>query len=206
MAATPSGPAYFSRKFKAPIIPIFIVRKEGYYGHQAIVKDPIYYEDTGDRQLDDYRVTLKMTRIVEEVIRNILITGYGSSIAGIRHTHLQERSRSMLRNKGFQMIVGAIVITGVIIAWLMLGGEAPSNNPVQKESSGANAKVRNSTLAREVDGKKVWEFTVEEVEQIKSSGEAVLKGVKGKIYREDGSVLEVVAGGGKVKMRQRILN
>ena len=60
---------YFSRKFKAPIIPIFIVRKEGYYGHQAIVKDPIYYEDTGDRQLDDYRVTLKMTRIVEEVIR-----------------------------------------------------------------------------------------------------------------------------------------
>ena len=96
----------------------------------------------------------------------------------------------MLRNKGFQMIVGAIVITGVIIAWLMLGGEAPSNNPVQKESSGANAKVRNSTLAREVEGKKVWEFTVEEVEQIKSSGEAVLKGVKGKIYRD---------GGGKVK-------
>ena len=76
----------------------------------------------------------------------------------------------MLRNKGFQMIVGAIVITGVIIAWLMLGGEAPSNNPVQKESSGANAKVRNSTLAREVDGKKVWEFTVEEVEQIQVLG------------------------------------
>ena len=60
---------FFPEKFKAPIIPIFIVRKEGYYGHQAIVKDPIYYEDTGDRQLDDYRVTLKMTRIVEEVIR-----------------------------------------------------------------------------------------------------------------------------------------
>lgn len=105
----------------------------------------------------------------------------------------------MLRNKSFQMILGAIVIAGVIIAWLMLGGEAPSNNPVQKESSGTNAKVRNTTLAREVDGKKVWEFTVEEVEQIKSSGEAVLNGVKGKIYREDGSVLEVVAGGGRVK-------
>ncbi|MCD7874504.1 MAG: LPS export ABC transporter periplasmic protein LptC [Acidaminococcaceae bacterium] len=105
----------------------------------------------------------------------------------------------MLRNKGFQMIVGTIVIAGIIIAWLMLGGEAPSNDPVQKETTGANAKVRNTTLAREVDGKKVWEFTVEEVEQIKSSGEAVLKGIKGKIYREDGSVLEVVAGGGRVK-------
>ena len=46
----------------------------------------------------------------------------------------------MLRNKGFQMIVGAIVITGVIIAWLMLGGEAPSNNPVQKKALGRMLK------------------------------------------------------------------
>ena len=50
MASTPTGPAYFSRKFNAPIVPIFIVRKEGNYGHLAIVKDPIYYEDTGDRK------------------------------------------------------------------------------------------------------------------------------------------------------------
>lgn len=69
MAATPQGPAYFARKFKAPIIPIFIIRKKGLYGHMAIVKDPIYYEDTGDTKADDYTVTLKMTRVVEEVIR-----------------------------------------------------------------------------------------------------------------------------------------
>lgn len=69
MASTPTGPAYFARKFKAPIIPMFIIRKEGYYGHQAIVKDPIYYEDTGDRKVDDYNVTLKMTQVVEEIIK-----------------------------------------------------------------------------------------------------------------------------------------
>ncbi|MEG0970328.1 MAG: lysophospholipid acyltransferase family protein [Acidaminococcaceae bacterium] len=69
LASTPGGPAYFARKFKAPIIPIFIVRKEGYYGHQALVKEPIYYEDTGDRLADDYNVTLRMTQVVEEVIR-----------------------------------------------------------------------------------------------------------------------------------------
>ena len=69
MASTPAGPAYFARKFNAPIIPIFIVRKPGDYGHLAIVKDPLYYEDTGDRKADDYKVTLKMTRIVEEVIK-----------------------------------------------------------------------------------------------------------------------------------------
>ena len=69
MAATPAGPAYFARKFKAPIIPTFIVRKEGYYGHQVIVKDPIYYEDTGDKKADDYNVTLKMTKLIEEIIK-----------------------------------------------------------------------------------------------------------------------------------------
>ena len=33
---------------------------------------------------------------------------------------------------------------------------------------------------------------------ISGSGEAVMKGVKGKIYREDGSVIDVTAGGGKI--------
>ncbi|MDD4321441.1 MAG: lysophospholipid acyltransferase family protein [Acidaminococcaceae bacterium] len=69
MASTPTGPAYFARKFNAPIIPIFIVRKPGDYGHLVIIKGPLYYEDTGDRKADDYKVTLKMTKIVEEVIK-----------------------------------------------------------------------------------------------------------------------------------------
>ncbi len=69
MASTPAGPAYFARKFKAPIIPIFIVRKPDDYGHLAIVKDPIRYEFTGDQKADDYNVTLKMTQEVEQIIR-----------------------------------------------------------------------------------------------------------------------------------------
>ena len=36
---------------------------------KAITGIPIYYEDTGDRKVDDYNVTLKMTQIVEEVIK-----------------------------------------------------------------------------------------------------------------------------------------
>ena len=69
MASTPQGPAYFARKFKAPIIPIFIVRNPDGYGHKAIVKDPIRYEFSGDNKLDDYNVTLKMTQEVEKVIK-----------------------------------------------------------------------------------------------------------------------------------------
>jgi KDO2-lipid IV(A) lauroyltransferase len=69
MASTPTGPVYFARKFKAPIIPMFIVRRENYYGHQAIVKDPIYYENTGDQKADDYNATLKITQAIEEIIK-----------------------------------------------------------------------------------------------------------------------------------------
>ncbi|MCQ2373660.1 MAG: lysophospholipid acyltransferase family protein, partial [Phascolarctobacterium sp.] len=69
MASTPAGPAYFARKFKAPIIPIFIVRNPDGYGHKAIVKDPIRYEFTGDQKADDYNVTLKMTQEVEKIIK-----------------------------------------------------------------------------------------------------------------------------------------
>ncbi|MCH3950540.1 MAG: lysophospholipid acyltransferase family protein [Acidaminococcus sp.] len=69
MASTPEGPAYFARKFNAPVIPIFIVRRPGGYGHQVFVKDPIYYENTGDQKHDDYVITLKMTQEVEKIIR-----------------------------------------------------------------------------------------------------------------------------------------
>ena len=69
MASTPPGPAYFARKFKAPIIPIFIIRKPNDYGHQVFVNEPIYYENTGDQKQDDYNVTLKMTQAVEKIIK-----------------------------------------------------------------------------------------------------------------------------------------
>ena len=39
------------------------------YGHQVFVKEPIYYEDTGNQEKDDYRITLKMTQEVEKIIR-----------------------------------------------------------------------------------------------------------------------------------------
>ena len=68
MASTPTGPAFFAKKFKSPIVPVFIVRNpEG--GHNTIVCDKFYYEDTGDEQKDMYECTRRMTEIVEDVIR-----------------------------------------------------------------------------------------------------------------------------------------
>ena len=69
MASTPAGPAYFARKFNAPCIPIYIIRKPDGYGHQVFVEKPFYYENTGDQKADDYSLTLKMTQSVERIIK-----------------------------------------------------------------------------------------------------------------------------------------
>jgi KDO2-lipid IV(A) lauroyltransferase len=68
MSSTPTGPAVFAKKFKAPIVPAFIVRKpEG--GHKVLLLEPFYYEDTGNEAEDTYKMTAKMSGIIEDIIR-----------------------------------------------------------------------------------------------------------------------------------------
>jgi Kdo2-lipid IVA lauroyltransferase/acyltransferase len=68
MASTPLGPATFARRLKVPIIPIFIVRRpEG--GHRILLQPSFTYEDTGDETADLYNLTVRMTRIIEDVIK-----------------------------------------------------------------------------------------------------------------------------------------
>ena len=68
MASTPIGPAFFAKKFKAPIVPIFIVR-DPKGGHKTITYDTFYYEDTGNEKEDMYKCTLHMTQIIEDIIK-----------------------------------------------------------------------------------------------------------------------------------------
>lgn len=68
MASTPVGPAFFAKKFKAPVLPLFIVRNPDYKGHRMLVLPPFYYEDTGDEKADMLRVTEQCVRVTEEVI------------------------------------------------------------------------------------------------------------------------------------------
>ncbi len=68
MSSTPIGPTVFAKKFKAPVVPVFMVRKpEG--GHRVIIHEPFYYEDTGNETEDNYKITVKMTKIIENTIR-----------------------------------------------------------------------------------------------------------------------------------------
>lgn len=68
MSSTPTGPTVFAKKFKVPVVPIFIVRKpEG--GHRIILQPPLYYQDTGQENEDIYNFTVKITNIIEATIR-----------------------------------------------------------------------------------------------------------------------------------------
>ncbi len=68
VASTPMGPAVFSRRFNAPVLPAFIIRKED-GRHLVKIGEVMHFEDTGDTDADLLRFTEKMTKILEEVIR-----------------------------------------------------------------------------------------------------------------------------------------
>lgn len=67
-ASTPLGPAVFSRRFSAPVVPAFIIRQEN-GRHLVKIGKPLHFEDTGDTDADLLRFTEQMTKILEDVIR-----------------------------------------------------------------------------------------------------------------------------------------
>lgn len=64
------GPAVFARRFQAPIVPLFIRRRDDGHGHVICIGEMFYYEDTGTARDDLDRTTKVMTRIIEDFIRS----------------------------------------------------------------------------------------------------------------------------------------
>ena len=109
----------------------------------------------------------------------------------------------MNNKKVILSIAAGIVVAGSLIAWLMLGGDKPVNVNLGKGvSAQLNASLKNSVLQREKDGKKLWEFTVAEVINDKAQNMAYLEGIKGKVYRKDGSYLDIVAEKGQAALNK----
>ena len=109
----------------------------------------------------------------------------------------------MNNKKVILSIAAGIVVAGSLIAWLMLGGDKPVNVNLGKGvSAQLNASLKNSVLQREKDGKKLWEFTVAEVINDKAQNMAYLKGIKGKVYRKDGSYIDVSAEKGEAALNK----
>jgi KDO2-lipid IV(A) lauroyltransferase len=67
-AFTPSGPAIFSVKTGAPILPMFVLR-EGKFDRTLVIKNPIEIERTTDEKKDIERLTTLFTKAIEEMVR-----------------------------------------------------------------------------------------------------------------------------------------
>ncbi len=65
----PQGPAIFAKKFKAPIVPIFITRNEGGRGHTIRVGAPFSYEISENPDKELIRNSQRMATIMENFIK-----------------------------------------------------------------------------------------------------------------------------------------
>lgn len=98
-------------------------------------------------------------------------------------------------------ILGGMAVAAAIICWLVFGGSVPKNVELTDGVKAKfNASLKNSVIQREKDGKKLWEFTIGEIINDKVTKMAVLKGIKGKVYRSDGNYIDIDAEQGAMKM------
>lgn len=98
-------------------------------------------------------------------------------------------------------ILGGLAIAAAIISWLVFGGTAPKNVELgDGVKAKFNASLKDSIIQREKDGKKMWEFTIGEIINDKVTKMAILKGIKGKVYRSDGNYIDIDAEKGSMKM------
>jgi len=67
-AYTAPGPAIFSLKTGAPILPMFIVREAG-TPRTLVIGSPVEIERTSDEKRDREQLTAKFTRAIEEIVR-----------------------------------------------------------------------------------------------------------------------------------------
>lgn len=105
-----------------------------------------------------------------------------------------------MKNKGFYlMLAGCIACLGALVCWLIFGGKAPVKVPVGNNII-VTANMKNTVISREQEGKKLWEFLIEEAIQDGKAKQVHLKGVTGKVYRKDGSFIDIKSEGGQLAL------
>jgi len=93
IAYTPPGPAIFSLKTGASILPMFVLRK-GDFKRTLIIGNPIEIERTTDEKKDIETLTAKFTKAIEEVVRQ-----YPNQWAWLNRRWKLPRQKSILDRK-----------------------------------------------------------------------------------------------------------
>jgi len=68
IAYTPPGPAIFSLKTGAPILPMFVLRNDE-LNRTLVIKSPLPFQQTQDEKTDIERLTHQFTKAIEETVR-----------------------------------------------------------------------------------------------------------------------------------------
>lgn len=110
----------------------------------------------------------------------------------------------MSNKNAIMFIASGLLIGGGVIGWLF-SSKAPVINI--ETNSGVKAKInasmKDSIVEREKDGVKLWSFTVAELEQDRKANKAYLKGIKGKVYRKDGTYIDITAESGEATLNKK---
>ena len=108
----------------------------------------------------------------------------------------------MINKKVLAAICGGLVVAGGIISWLLYGGDVVTNVELGNDIKGKiNASLKDSVVQREKDGIKLWEFKVGELVNDKFTDTASLKQITGKLYRQDGTYLNISAASGSMDIK-----
>ena len=96
-----------------------------------------------------------------------------------------------MKHKGFYLtLAGCIVALAALVCWLIFGGKMPTR-PKPTKGVTVAATVKNTTITRDENGKKLWEFQVKEAVQDNKNKRVSMRGVTGKVYRKDGSYIDI---------------
>lgn len=109
----------------------------------------------------------------------------------------------MKNKKGILLIAAGLALLALVVFWLMSSSGVKQGTAPEKVSNGENPRVFNSSLKEERAGKLVWELQIGESEYIKATDTNILKNVRGKWYREDGSFLTISSDGGSVAVAKK---
>ncbi len=94
-------------------------------------------------------------------------------------------------------LLSAAVLAGIMY-WLIYGGDLITFKSVATQLP--NAIIKNANFSEDKDGKRSWELAADQVEVDSGKNINILTGVKGKLYRADGTVVDVKAKGGIYNM------
>ncbi|MCQ2381450.1 MAG: LPS export ABC transporter periplasmic protein LptC [Acidaminococcaceae bacterium] len=114
--------------------------------------------------------------------------------------HIRKKRLGFVTFKYLLLIACAGAFAGVVIGWLMFGG----NNPIEVVlDNGVKAKfsamLRDTEVRREQNGQLLWNFKVDEVINDQTVSKTFLKGIKGKIFRNDGTYFDIIADIGEME-------